>query len=305
MNAPQVKERTEEVMTLELEPRQAQPLATITERQSAANAPLNPTALIELAMKQGDADLDRLERLLKMQQEWRMYEREEQAHRAKLAYRDAFVAFRAENVIIPKTKHVQQTARSGGPGPSFWQSEFDVVCSMLTPALAKHGLSFRHDQRFGSRPWAGIPEGGTEAVTTDVPWVYVTCYLEHRDGHFERLDIEGPPDSSGAKNPLQEMQAAATYLKRQSLMALTGTAAQEEDDETRKQRRCDAKEQENPTAAAERQKLIDDGQAAAMEGMKALTAWWGGLNARQQKDLTTEFGAMRRAARLADEGGGK
>jgi hypothetical protein len=182
------------------------------------------------------------------------------------------------------------------------QSEFDVVCSMLSPALHDCGLSFRHDMRFDTREWKAdgsnpeIPAG--TAIT--IPWVYVTCHLIHKDGHAETLTLEGPPDSSGSKNPLQEMQSTASYLKRQSLLAITGTATGGEDNENRMRGRAprsgDADAGPDPLDA-----LRATGQEKAMDGMAALTAWWGSLTSRQRTDFSPEFKVWRRAAAAADQ----
>lgn len=51
--------------------------------------------------------------------------------------------------------------------------------------------------------------------------------------------------------------------------------------------------------------LRADGNTAASKGMKALTAWWSKLDAKQQKAMSKDFGGMRRVARAADEGGSR
>jgi hypothetical protein len=148
--------------------------------------------------------------------------REMKADEARETFRADFAAFRGENVIIPKTKHVDR-----GRGGSFDQAEYDEVCRRLSPALSRHGFSFRHDQKFGLRRMM------TEGVENDIGWVWVTCYLEHRAGHAERLELEGPPGDLSVNTPTQNMQTTASYLKRQSLLAITGTATGGEDDEAK------------------------------------------------------------------------
>ncbi len=200
-------------------------------------APTRQLSVVEHAIKTG-ATAEQLQALLELQvradnhqlemlREKRRMDEEDRKLAAKRAFDEAMTRFRAENIVIPKTKQVEQRGREGKAGPKFMQAEFDVVCSRLSPVLAKHGFSFRHDMRFGSRRWV------TDGQENDIAWVYVTCHLTHEQGHAEALDLEGPPDSSGAKNPLQEMQSSASYLKRQSLLAITGTATGGEDDENR------------------------------------------------------------------------
>ena len=100
------------------------------------------------------------------------------------------------------------------------------------------------------------------------------------------------------------MQVTASFLKRQSLLAITGTATGGEDDENNmRPRRTDRIEdfdlgdEDGPDPA------LTAGHDAAMQGMKALTAWWGSLTAKQRGQWAKEFGQMRKAATMADERG--
>jgi hypothetical protein len=277
-----------------------------------------PLTVIEAAIRSG-ATPDQLERLLDLQvradnhqlelmRVKRHMGEEDRILAAKLAFDDALNKLRSHNIIVPKTKEVVQTARGGGPGPRFKQSEFDVVCSMLSPALYACGLSFRHDMRFDVRDWKA--DGSNPAVPAGtaitIPWVFVTCYLTHKDGHTETLTLEGPPDSSGSKNPLQEMQSTASYLKRQSLLAITGTATGGEDDENGMRGRRPARWEIERTEQQldDLDALIKTGNEHAASGMKALTAWWGMLDAKGRTALNPHFGAMRRVATAADQKGG-
>lgn len=267
-----------EIQTLELtdqEPAKQHLVAPLPEN--------SPAGMMLAAMSRG-ASLEQVEKMMDLQERW---ERRE----AEKAFRDSFAAFRGENIIIPKTKHVDR-----GRGGSFDQAEYDEVCRRLSPALSKHGFSFRHDQKFGSRKWT------TDGIESDVGWVFVTCYLEHKAGHAETLTLEGPPGDLTVNTPTQNMQTTASYLKRQSLLAITGTSTGGEDDESRMRKRDDSGSQNGDSSQLD--ELITAGRAAAMEGMQALTAWWAKLDAKQQKELSADFGVMRKAARLADQGAG-
>lgn len=239
----------------------------------------NPAILLQLAITQ-NADIDRLERLMRMQIEW-------ESNEARKAYRRDFAAFKGENIIIPKSKHVDR-----GRAGSFMQAEYDEVCFRLAPALSKHGFGFRHDQKFGTRPWV------TDGVENTTPWVWVTCFLEHKDGHAETLELEGPPGDQTANTAVQNMQLTASILKRQSLLAITGTATKEECDESKLK---NGKDKPEPEDASQLNALRDEGSAAAKSGMQALTKWWAELTPQQQKSLSTDFGSMRRVARDVDQ----
>lgn len=174
----------------------------------------SPAGMMMTALQNG-ASLDHIEKMMDLQLRWEKRE-------AEKAFRVDFAAFRGANIIIPKSKYVDR-----GRAGSFHQAEYDEVCRRISPALSEHGLSFRHDQKFGSRKWM------TDGVESDVPWVYVTCYLEHKAGHAETLTLEGPPGDLSANTATQNMQVTASYLKRQSLLAITGTATGGEDDENK------------------------------------------------------------------------
>ena len=266
--------------------------------------PQQPLTVIEQAIRTG-ATADQLERLLQLQvaadnhrlemmREKRRMDEEDRKLSSVLAFRRDYAAFRGENIVVPKDKLVDR-----GRAGSFMQAQYGRVAELLSPALSKHGFGFRHDMVFGSKRWM------TDGAESDVPWVYVTCYLEHRDGHVERLDLEGPPGEDTANTPVQNMQKTGSYLKRQGLLAITGTATQEEDDENGMKRRPPPRRDDTQggEAGEAADALLDAGRSAAMLGMASLTKWWATLSPRQQKDMGTEFLQMRKAARLADERG--
>jgi hypothetical protein len=211
---------------------------------------------------------------------------------AELAFRRDFAAFTGEGIVVPKSKFVDR-----GRAGSFYQAEFGQISTMLKAPLSKHGFGVRFNEVFGSRRIM------LEGQENDIPWVYVTCYLEHRDGHAERLDLEGPPGDMSANTPTQNMQVTGSYLKRQALLAITGTATQDEDDESKlRNKRQQSQQGDDGAQQGPDESLLDAGRAAALNGMAALNKWWAGLTPRQQKDMGQDFGPMRKAARQADEG---
>jgi len=260
----------------------AELLTPAAEQRPPANALAvqqgSPAAIMLQALSQGTS-LEQVEKMMDLQERWEKRE-------AEKAFRDAFAAFRGENIIIPKTKFVDR-----GRAGSFTQAEYSELCQRISPALSKHGFSFRHDQKFGSR------RRMIEGVEHDVGWVYVTCYLEHKSGHSEVLELEGPPGDLSANTETQNMQVTASYLKRQSLLAITGTATGDEDDENGLRGATQATD--DPDEAV-RQK----GRDAAMQGMQALTAWWSKLDAKQRSRMQKDFANMRKGAMAVDAGGG-
>jgi hypothetical protein len=258
-------------------------VANIVPRASAVSSPAD---LLRIAMERGDKiPIEMMERMMTMQERFEEAQERERKRQAELEFRRDFAEFKGENIAIPKTKKVQQRGREGKQGPSYDQTELHVVAGLLQPALSRHGFGYRFDVKF------------TRAADGGIAWCIVTCKLEHRAGHVEVLTLEGPPDDSGAKNPLQEMQSSATFLMRHSLMAITGTAQAGMDNDGR-----GARGQESE-AEAPSEELLQAGRDASMLGMKPLTAWWGALAAQEREALTHDFKQMREAARMADQKG--
>jgi len=217
-----------------------------------------PAHLLQLAVQQG-ADLDKLERLMALQERW-------EATEARKAYDAAFSAFKAEAVVIVKNKPV-----SAGPLAGKKYAELFSVVNAVTPALSKHGLS---------SSW--------KITKDEKDWLEVTCTLKHTAGHVESVSMGGPPDSGGAKNPIQARASTVSYLQRYTLKAITGLSEQDDDSD-------------GGQGADDEHPKLQAGRDAAMEGMRALTAWWAALGKDDQKALQKDFGALRAAAKRADE----
>lgn len=273
---------------------QPRPLTVI---EHAMRTGATPAEMREILAALRDMDMHQLE----LMREKRRMDEEVRKVAAQLAFDEALSRFRSHNVIIPRTKEVVQSARGGGPGPRFWQAEFDEVCRRLSGPLSECGFGFRHDMRFGAKRWM------TEGVENDNPWVFTVCLLTHKQGHTERLELDGPPWDGGSMNDLQRMSASGSFLKRVGLLTITGTPTGGEDDEgargaagdtPRKAQRRDPDGDSQAAIAS----LSKAGHDKATQGMKVLTGWWAGLTEDQRKSITPEFGAMRQAARQFDEG---
>lgn len=169
--------------------------------QRAALAMTTPADLLRIAVE-SNADLDKLERLMVLQDKW-------EAKEAKRAYDMAFSAFKAEAVMILKGRKV-----TDGPLRGKSYAELHDVVNAVTPALSKHGLS---------SSW--------KLTMDEKDWMQVTCYLRHVNGHEESVSMGGPPDSGGAKNAIQARASTKTYLERYTLKAITGLSEQEDDDD--------------------------------------------------------------------------
>lgn len=161
----------------------------------------SPAVLLQIAVQQG-ADLDRLERLMALQERWEKGE-------AVKAFNDAFARFKAAGVRIVKNKTV-----SAGPMRGMKHADLFAVVDALTPELSAHGLA---------ASW--------KLTKDEKDWLEVTCILRHVAGHSEQVAMGGAPDTSGAKNSIQARASTKTYLERYTFLAAVGMAATDEDDD--------------------------------------------------------------------------
>ncbi|MBY4799937.1 ERF family protein [Burkholderia cepacia] len=169
--------------------------------QRTAIVSTTPADLLRIAIEK-DADLDKLERLMELQDR-------HESKLAKRAFDAAFAAFKAEAVKIIKGRKV-----TDGPLKNKRYAELHDVVNAVTPALSKHGLS---------SAW--------RLTRDEKDWMEVTCYLRHVDGHEESVSMGGPPDSGGAKNAIQARASTKTYLERYTLKAITGLSEEDDDDD--------------------------------------------------------------------------
>ncbi len=163
-------------------------LATITQTPVA----ITPMEMLSSAITRGDS-LDKLERLMDLNDRW-------EKAQAKKAFIEAKAAFKASAPVITKDKtNSQYNSRYASIGS---------VVNAVNEALSKHGLDadWQFDQSSEIR---------------------VTCILTHVAGHSESVSLVGTPDTSGAKNPLQQIKSTLTYLKLATFEAVTGIATKE------------------------------------------------------------------------------
>jgi ERF superfamily len=176
------------------------------EPESLPALPATPMEMVARAVQMG-ADPTTLERLLALQ------ERYEQ-NQARKAYAQAIAKARGEIGPIFKSGEVKM----GTGRPGYRHAKLDDIERMVVPVFSKHGLSYR----WGTR----VPENKPD-------WVIVTCHVEHRDGHYEENSLGGAADTTGAKNPIQAIGSAVTYLCRYTVMAALGLSATDDDDDGR------------------------------------------------------------------------
>lgn len=186
--------------------------------------PPTPSALLAIAVQQG-ADLDKLEKLMQLQERW-------EANEARKAWVVAMNAFKASAPELLKNKTV-----SFGD-TSYKHATLDHVVKVITESLSKHGLSHR---------WAVEQQDGGS--------IRVTCVITHIMGHSESTSLQAGADQSGKKNNIQALGSTVTYLERYTLLAATGLAAKGMDNDAVTVERISEQQ------AADLQALIDEVKA--------------------------------------------
>jgi len=158
-------------------------------------AQITPMDLLQKATESG-ADLDKLEKLMDLQERWEKRE----SHKA---YISAKTTFLAGCPPIEKTKK----------GHNSKYSPLADTIKIVRPLLTDCGFSY--DWKIKQN------EGKIE----------VTCVLSHIDGHSEECPLEADADSTGSKNAVQALGSTVQYLKRYSFEAILGISSQDEDDD--------------------------------------------------------------------------
>ena len=173
--------------------RQKQELQTMELQTSVTT----PDQLLAMAVQQG-ADIDKLEKLMALQERW-------DANEARKAYIGAITAFKNNPPEIFKNKHVDYN--------DYNHATLDNVVDSITKGLSENGLSHRWD------------------IAQDANQVTVTCVITHQLGHSESVPLSAPHDTSGKKNSIQAIASTISYLQRYTLLAATGCATKEMDND--------------------------------------------------------------------------
>jgi hypothetical protein len=163
----------------------------------------SPASMMLAAIDKG-ADLDKLEKLMQLQERWEINE-------ARKAYHKAMSQFKANPPKIGKDKHVKFNTSKGTT--EYYHASLANVTDTIGSELSKYGLS---------AAWKTVQTEGK---------ISVTCTITHELGHSESTSLTAAPDESGSKNPIQAIGSTAAYLERYTLLALTGLATHDMDDD--------------------------------------------------------------------------
>lgn len=162
----------------------------------------SPAEMIRMAVS-GGADLDKLEKLLALQERW-------EANEARKAYHVAMSNFKSNPIEIEKDKKVGYQTDKGRV--SYSHASLANVVRTITKELSKYGLS---------ASWR-TSQNGT---------ISITCKVTHSLGHSEETTLSASSDKSGSKNDIQALGSTISYLERYSLLAVLGLATTDMDDD--------------------------------------------------------------------------
>lgn len=158
-----------------------------------------PTTLLEKAIEKG-VDMAQLKELMDLQERWEKKE-------AKKKFFEALSAFQSMVPVLKKTKVANMGTFT------YKYAELGSINAQIKSPLFKCGLSYR----FEFKENAGKLE--------------VTCLVSHKDGHTETTVMEAGPDTSGAKNSVQQKGSTHTYLQRYTLIGALGLSTADEDND--------------------------------------------------------------------------
>jgi len=155
-------------------------------------------SVIERIATDPNADVDKLDRLLDMQE--------------RVLAREARVAF---NAAFSEMQHEIPTVIERGKTNNGKYATLEDINEEIRPILQKwgFGILFRIKQ-----------------TDSDIA---VTGVLSHKTGHCEETTISLPRDTSGSKNNVQAVGSSTSYGKRYVLCALLNISTRGEDDDGR------------------------------------------------------------------------
>lgn len=188
---------------LDAEPSAAQLPAHAPQNAPVVQGAVTPADLLRHALDSG-ADLDRLEKLMDLQQR-------HEANEARKAFADDMARFKLKPLSIAKDKHVQFETSKGWT--DYHHATIGNVCDVIIGALAEFGFSHR---------WVPSQQDGQ---------CIVDCVITHRLGHEQHTVLKAAPDQTGGKNSIQAIISANTYLSRHSLLMAVGMATKDQEDD--------------------------------------------------------------------------
>lgn len=183
---------------------------TKTEAQEGAVTDYNGGLLevIARAARDPSIDIDKLERLIAVQERV-------QAQQAKIAFTEAKLAMRNDLPVIDmRGRIVIKDKTSGEVIQETKFARFEDIHAAVMPVLTEYGFDLSFKNGLG-------PDGK----------VRVTTILDHIGGHSEETYFDLPHDSSGSKNAVQAVGSSTSYAKRYGVLSILNIRVAGEDDD--------------------------------------------------------------------------
>ena len=165
---------------------------------------IHPAQMIQALISSPDVSP---EKMALVEKAFELQERFE-ANVAKKAYFSAVSKFQEDAPQIFFDREVEYS------GVEFEFASLAGILKKIRPVLADHGLTLT------------FRTGVTESEQP-----MVTACLTHELGYGEDTTLAAPPDTSGKKNPIQAVRSTVSYLKRTTVEALLGLAAERDDND--------------------------------------------------------------------------
>lgn len=178
-------------------------MSQVVEQSSNQMVSVGHSQLIELAINK-DIDIDKLDRLLSLQQKW-------EAQQAFKSFNDAMSLFQSQCPAITRNITKQIRMKNGGSREMSY-ADLGQISETIKPILNKCGLSYRFECEQSNQ------------------MMKVTCIVSHKDGHKETTSITSVYDTSGDKNAVQSIGSTIKYLKRYTIESALGIVASDDDD---------------------------------------------------------------------------
>lgn len=171
---------------------------TATETLPAQVNPQTPMGLLQMAV-QSNADPDKLEKLMDLQERW-------EAKRDAERFGEALAAFQAECPQITKRRKAEFKGQH-----AYNFASLDDIMRQVQPLLSRHGLSVSYS-----------------AKVTDAGMLHATCAVRC-GSHVEESEITLPVPAEMRVNATQKMGAAMAYAKRYAVCNALGITVGDED----------------------------------------------------------------------------
>lgn len=195
---------------IEADAYRAREVATVAQPIATPPVLTEETVLLQIisrAAQDKTIDLDRMERLMVMHERMN-------AKRAEQQFEEAMARFKTTAPKILKDKHVYfESRKEGSTATDYHHASLGAVCEAIIGGLGEQRINHAWElERKEAR-------------------IFVTCVLKGY-GHSTRTTLDGPPDTSGNKNPVQQVTSTITMLERYTLLAAVGMGTHDQPDAT-------------------------------------------------------------------------